>query len=581
MKKEKNQGRHSAPPVQKKVKPREPKPERVEKAPVKPTKPARPEPSPEELKARRAKRSKKGVRLLISVIAVCILVLGACIGAMVGGYKVTNSGKIYPNIYVGRLPLGGLTREEAEEVLSESGWDASVSGTLKVNFPTEIQSKIDYIEAGAVHTQSELLERAVSYGRSGDWIGNLISYARCSVQAEDLTTRPVTLNREYIESVIAAAQEQFAKNTAGGTRIDTAKKTIFVNKTAEGTGIVAEDVYALIVDALRTGTTEIQYELPHTDQLVMPDFEAIRSEIYTEMKNAEYDGEKYEVVPSVTGVDINIEEAKKLWTEAAIGMIVEIPIIFTEPELSTEVLEEMLFRDCLGEQTTTLWGSTAARINNVSRAAASINEKILAPGEIFSYNDTVGKRTIEAGYDYAGAYDNGQVIQEVGGGICQVSSTLYCAALYGQMTTVERTCHMFAVTYLDPSMDATVSWGWPDFKFQNTREFPVKIVAYVNEEERSLTVEIWGTDVDGSYVELKSGMWYRYDTEYPDVVIGTGARLWRTVYAADGSFLWQEVENTSEYDYHEEDIKWPEDKKDDDDSAEGSGEGGEEAAGNE
>lgn len=148
-------------------------------------------------------------------------------------------------------------------------------------------------------------------------------------------------------------------------------------------------------------------------------------------------------------------------------------------------------------------------------------------------------------------------MQEVGGGICQVSSTIYCAAMLAQMTTVERTCHMFVVNYLPYGLDATVSWPGPDYKFRNDRDYPVKIVAYCNDSDNSITVEIWGTDVDGSYVELTSGYGYRYDSTYPDVVIGYSAVSYRNIYDKDGNLIDRVFEASSSYDLHENEIKWP------------------------
>jgi vancomycin resistance protein YoaR len=115
-------------------------------------------------------------------------------------------------------------------------------------------------------------------------------------------------------------------------------------------------------------------------------------------------------------------------------------------------------------------------VNNIALAAKKIDGVILNPGEEFSYNGTVGQRTESAGFKKAGAYANGKVVQELGGGICQVSSTLYCAVLYANLEITDRTCHYFPVDYLPSGLDATVSWKSPDFKFKNNRDYPIKLV---------------------------------------------------------------------------------------------------------
>ena len=195
-----------------------------------------------------------------------------------------------------------------------------------------------------------------------------------------------------------------------------------------------------------------------------------------------------------------------------------------DPEISGEELRSRLYRDRLGSQTTLYTYSSDNRISNIKLAASKFDGMILLPGETFSFNEVVGKRTREAGFLEAGAYSDGEVVQEIGGGICQVSSTLYCAAMYAQMKTVYRESHYFRVDYLPIGYDATVSWSKPDYKFRNDREYPVRLHAWCDEYGKSLTVEIWGTDVDGSYVELSCWQEPVYDEEFTEVVIGTTAR---------------------------------------------------------
>ena len=165
---------------------------------------------------------------------------------------------------------------------------------------------------------------------------------------------------------------------------------------------------------------------------------------------------------------------------------------------------------------------------------------------------------MEAGFQYADAYSDGQVVSELGGGICQVSSTLYGAALYARLKILSRQNHYFKVGYLDYGLDATVSWRQPDFKFRNDREFPVKLVAYLNEDEQSLVVEIWGTDVDGVTVRLYHTEDDVFDEELPWVLIGKSVHTYADLYDADGNYLNTTNVNSGVYYFHDEDIEWPE-----------------------
>ena len=146
----------------------------------------------------------------------------------------------------------------------------------------------------------------------------------------------------------------------------------------------------------------------------------------------------------------------------------------------------------------------AVRNKNVSLAAQAINGSILQPGEEFSYNGTVGQRTKEKGYGEAGAYFNGEVVQEIGGGVCQVSTTLYNAVFRAGLESTERTSHTFSPSYVTPGCDATVSWGGPDYKFINSTDYPLGIRAHY--ADRKVYVSLYGVPVleEGITLDLES-----------------------------------------------------------------------------
>ena len=119
------------------------------------------------------------------------------------------------------------------------------------------------------------------------------------------------------------------------------------------------------------------------------------------------------------------------------------------------------------------------------------------PGETFSYNKTLGKRTAETGYKDAAGYAGGKVVQMIGGGICQISSTLYDAVVYANLEIVERHNHAFLTSYLGAGKDATVVYGNLDFRFKNTRNYPVKIESYM--QSGIVTVNIYGIKEENEY----------------------------------------------------------------------------------
>lgn len=153
---------------------------------------------------------------------------------------------------------------------------------------------------------------------------------------------------------------------------------------------------------------------------------------------------------------------------------------------------------------TTNTTANAVRNKNVKLAAAAVNGTVVKPGQEFSFNDVVGQRTEDKGYGGAPAYNNGEVVEEVGGGVCQVSSTLYNAVFRSGLTTTYRRSHTFAPSYVTPGTDATVSWPGPDYKFVNDSDHAVGIRASYSNQ--TCTVSIYGIRVlpDGVSWELTS-----------------------------------------------------------------------------
>ena len=157
-----------------------------------------------------------------------------------------------------------------------------------------------------------------------------------------------------------------------------------------------------------------------------------------------------------------------------------IPLKITKPKKTINNLGEEAFPDLLATFSTRFDGSNYNRNTNIKLAAKKVNGTVILPGEKFSFNTIVGSRTIEAGFKEGTAYIGGKVVPDVGGGVCQVSSTIYNTALLANMQIVERSNHMFTTGYVAASRDATVYYGSLDFVFKNSRKYPIKMVASAN-----------------------------------------------------------------------------------------------------
>lgn len=166
-------------------------------------------------------------------------------------------------------------------------------------------------------------------------------------------------------------------------------------------------------------------------------------------------------------------------------------------------MEKKHFQICFGSFSTRFDASNKNRAKNIELAAETINGKVLSPGEKFSFNNIVGNTTAAKGYLLAGAYSAGELVENYGGGICQVSSTIYNAVLYANLEIVERYNHSAVVSYVDPGLDATISYGSRDFKFKNSRQYAIKINARAN--NGILEIEIKGIKEDNEVeIELVS-----------------------------------------------------------------------------
>lgn len=507
---------------------------------------------------RKAARRKKRRRIIITLIVILMLILIAVSALAIWSYKISRSDTIYPKVYISGIFVGDMTSEEAADKLNRIGW-GDTEASLSVSLPTGQSFDVNETKAGIRLTAEAGAELAYSYGRGEGLFSNLRSYLTNHIVPVDVDNGKRTINEDYVRACVNEAADKLdAAFSDGEYKIDEARAVLTMVKGGGRMQLDREALYSAVTEALKAGEESISFDKFNTD-ISKPDFQAICDRINEVPLNARFD-EQFNIIPESGGCYLDAEEAEAYWQKAELGQTVEIPILYTQPEITAEQLQALLFRDLLGAQSTSYKWSSNARINNIKLACEKINGLVLLPGETFSYNTAVGQRTEDAGFQSASAYSDGQVIEAIGGGICQVSSTLYCASMYSQLKTVSRTNHYFRVDYLPYGYDATVSWTKPDFKFMNSREYPVKIAAYCDDDEQTLTIAIYGTDTDGSYVQIRTTSAEVYDETYEDVLIGYTVIAYRMYYDAEGNFLYEKAEPGGVYYFHDEDIKWPKEK---------------------
>lgn len=212
----------------------------------------------------------------------------------------------------------------------------------------------------------------------------------------------------------------------------------------------------------------------------------IEKDVNEEPVNAslEISGEKFNIVSEQNGTKLQKEKLEKdILSQVDSGMLENVELKasmqISEPRIKGNMLKSINTR--IGEFSTSFGSiSSSERANNIAIATKSINGTVLLPGEIFSFNDVVGERTEDRGYEAAPVIINNKLESGLGGGICQVSTTLYNAVNNAGLSSIERTHHTLPVHYVASGMDATVDFGNIDYKFKNTLKYPVYIEAYTS-----------------------------------------------------------------------------------------------------
>ncbi|NLW65803.1 MAG: hypothetical protein GXY26_06180 [Clostridiales bacterium] len=491
-------------------------------------------------KAEGVKRKKP---LVVAAAAAALLILSFL---LMGAYA-NGTDKIFNNISMEGVDLGGLTAKEAANALEASPMGSSEDRELKLTLPAGVELLISSREAGCYMSAPDAAAYVYDLCHGGNFFSNTITYIRSLLGGIELTAGSgAELDADYVHRVVNDAVNECQLALLNDS-VEVGEETVSIVKGASTVVIDKDEIYNIAKSALEEGNFEaIEYRPKSRDESAEKvDLKEIYDVVFREPANAVYDPETKQATEHVVGRSFNIDGAQRLWDKASVGEKIVIPLILEQPEITTEDLNKVLFADLLSQKTTSLAGSSSARINNVTKASAAINGVVLNPGEEFSYNGTVGQRTAAAGYQSAGAYSGGRVVSEIGGGICQVSSTIYYCAMAANLEITSRTCHYFGVTYLPAGLDATVSWPSPDFKFKNSSEYPIKIEALVNRSDLTATVRIYGSNPDGIRVEITTST---YSTAN-----GYGATSYRNVYDRDGKLVSSKLEATSEYHYHSED----------------------------
>lgn len=454
------------------------------------------------------KKSKLGLILLITIIILILLGTFSTIFAVI---NIKNE-KIIKGIHIAQIDISNMTKEQAKTTIEEIYSKKEENEIYLKN--GEFETTTTYKALEVQYKIDEAIEDAYEIGRSGNLLKDNFGIIKAKIQGTQIEL-DATIDEEMLDQVA-----QNINNSIEGAVIQPSyyrkdnKDKLIITVGKEGLQVDSEELYKRIYKLVKEQQETNIVEIPLTT--VQPDkinIEKIHQEVYKEVKDAYYTKEPFTIYPEIEGVDFDVENAKLLLEEQKEEY--EIPLIITKPAKTTRNIGTEAFPDLLSTFSTNYQASNVNRTTNLRLASNKINGTVLLPGEEFSYNKTVGERTVSAGFKEAAVFNAGRVENGLGGGICQISSTLYDAVVMANLDVTVRRNHQFVTSYVKAGADATVVWGSQDFKFKNTRKYPVRITATV--EGGVATVQVWGVKEEVEYditIETKKTATISYTTQY-------------------------------------------------------------------
>ena len=392
---------------------------------------------------------------------------------------------VFPGVTAGPVSFSGMSKAEAEQKIMEQSEllykDAEVPITIhQKTYKIPAKSVINAVDA------KQSADNAYAVGRTGNPLVRMWEVAKSLVGAGKAPMAAVVNEAELDKQLTAIFDEALTDPVEPNCEVSTDTMTVYAGKP--GVKFDTQEVERVVQDKVRAmdfEPYEVAVELSDAPKI---DMDKIAADFSGEARNATVSKEDGKtIIEEKIGVKFDLAKAKEIVGDGSAESYT-IPVTATLPKVTAADLKEKLFRDTLAQAVTNLNAGNVARTNNVDLASASINGTILNPGEEFSYNGVVGERTEARGYRPAGAYVNGKVVDEFGGGVCQPSSTLYMAVLHTDLEVTERHNHSFTVAYTPLGEDATVDYGNLDFRFKNNTDYPIKIIAERSGGEMIMTI---------------------------------------------------------------------------------------------
>ncbi|OGM28008.1 hypothetical protein A2627_00500 [Candidatus Woesebacteria bacterium RIFCSPHIGHO2_01_FULL_39_28] len=493
------------------------------------------------------------------LIFILTLILTACIGFI----AITYSQRIYPGVYIANFPVGNKTLNETEIVLSKN---LSRVKEIVLGDKTE-QYKIPLSSVGFFYNLQATIKDAYFLGRSGNIskdIKNIIQALsgkvrfkfKYSLNEEELnsylstiagqvTTEPIYPSVKIVDGKVVVdrgksgldvninkIKSDIEKNLINGRnpfveiekeKIDPSLTDIELQKYQDRASKLADKALVLNLDSLNREISSqdlVNLISPHNGEYLEKELISTVTKIADEVNKLPrnpvlvFDGEKVkEFSPEINGIEVNKDQFKinliaslrQLEKSDEKQVTGAIPIEITPPKIKTEDINNLGIKSLIGKGTSKFVGSIPSRIYNITLASLRLNGVLIKPNETFSFNEVLGDVSKFTGYKEAYIIKDGKTILGDGGGVCQVSTTLFRAVLNAGLPIIERHAHAYRVYYYEEEspagFDATVYAPTADLKIKNDTPGYILIQTKTDTKNLTLTFELYGTN-DGRQVTI-------------------------------------------------------------------------------
>lgn len=432
-------------------------------------------------------------KLLLAGGLLLILLLS---GVVFLSIKILNNPNVYSGVYLDGVHLGGLSKEKLEEFL-QNKYEVNLSSMELSIFHKSYPSVVTFGDLKASVNSQGVFNQIYDTGRQGNIFKRLTEVFRLNKEHAYLETE-VSVDDKALNQVIEDVYQK-TYEPAGVPSLLMLEDSVFLQSGPSGYAVDRAQLKERIVGQVRqlkSGVVIVPVKEVLPERV---DIDSFYSQIVQQGQDASFElvNGEIRIIPEILGRTLDkaafLSSAAEL--EAKSGKYpyeVKLPVQFVPPQRTSKMIEESLFRDSLSKYQTTFPLKTdndKARAENIRLAMAAFDGTILLPGQTFSFNDVVGKRTTQRGYQKALVYSINGISMGVGGGICQASTTLYNACLQANMQIDERNAHFFTVPYVPLGQDSAVSFGIEDFRFTNTSGWPVRISAKVVNDQAVVVLE--------------------------------------------------------------------------------------------